>query len=297
MHELIAHTGNYLWYTIGKADHQPPHNNLIEPNCDSPAHSRLPMIRWLVQSVLDHADLAAGLPPPGLLTPAELDHYNGYYSPRRRRDWLLGRWTAKHLIQAHLARLVGFRPCFTGFTIAQDPSGAPYVKGLMPALTSQSDRRLPVGISISHSHCHAICAVAGGHDRVAPRLGAANQLGPPQDDLLTGNFFTPDEQLAIAAATAVGADLLMTATRSAKESVLKATHLGLRADPHTVQCILRPHRPRMWTPYQIEFREPPPPVAGQGGHQSFGGWWRIIESRVRPGVIFVLTLAAQGISL
>ena len=255
------------------------------------------MIRWLVQSVLDHADLAAGLPPSGLLTPTELDHYNGYYSPRRRRDWLLGRWTAKHLIREHLARIAGFRPCFTAFTIAQDPSGAPYVKGLVPALTCHGDRRIPLGISISHSHCHALCAVASGRGQTAPRLGADIELVQPQDDLLTGNFFTPDEHAAIITAMPVGVDLITTATRSAKESVLKATHVGLRADPHTVQCILRPLRPRMWTPFQIEFREPLPPVTGQGCRQSFGGWWRIIESRLRPGVIFVLTLAAQGIAL
>ena len=255
------------------------------------------MIRWLVQSVLDHADLAAGLPPPGILTPAELDHYNGYYSPRRRRDWLLGRWTAKHLVQEHVARVAGFHPDPTAFTIAQDPSGAPYVKGLVPSLTCNGERRLPVGISISHSHCHALCAVAGGHGRVAPRLGADIELVQAQDDLLAGNFFTEDEQTAIIAAAAMGTDLMTTATRSAKESVLKATHVGLRADPHLVQCILGPQRPRMWTPFQIEFREPPSPAAGLGCRQSFGGWWRIIESRLRPGVVFVLTLAAQGVSL
>jgi 4'-phosphopantetheinyl transferase len=256
------------------------------------------MIRWLVQSVQDHADLSAGLPPPGLLTPAELAHYNGYYSPRRRRDWLLGRWTAKHLIRDHWARVAGYRPNFTAFTIAQDPSGAPYVQGLISALTAAGECRLPLGISISHSHCHAVCAVTGGSTRgMIPRLGADIELVQTQEDLLTGEFFTPDERAAILASPPVGADLMMTATRSAKEAVLKATHLGLRADPHTVQCILRPQRPRMWTRYQIEFCAPPAPATTPGAQQSFGGWWRIIESRLRPGAIFVLTLAAQGTSL
>lgn len=254
------------------------------------------MIRWLVQSVLDHADLTAGLPPPGLLTPAELDHYNGYYSPRRRRDWLLGRWTAKHLIQEHWARVAGFHPSFTSFTIGQDPSGAPFVQGIVPALIRADDCRLPLGISISHSHCHALCAVTGGAARAAPRLGADIELVQAQEDLLSGEFFTADERTAILASPTAGADLMTTATRSAKEAVLKATHLGLRADPHTIQCILRPQRPRMWTRFQIEFCAPSPP-AGLEGRQSFTGWWRIVESRLRPGAIFVLTLAAQGIPL
>lgn len=36
----------------------------------------------------------------GLLTPAEQAVFEGLKSDKRRRDWLLGRWTGKRLVQA-----------------------------------------------------------------------------------------------------------------------------------------------------------------------------------------------------
>jgi 4'-phosphopantetheinyl transferase len=250
------------------------------------------MIRWLVQTVVDHPDLSAGRPPARLLTRAESAQYRGYLSPRHRRDWLLGRWTAKRLIQAHIMANDGFRPALNSFTIEHEPSGAPYSTSHHPALQQKcDDGRMPLALSISHSNGYAFCALCDDK-RGDVRLGADIELVEPRADDFTQNFLTADEQASLNAAPSALHDLLVTATWSAKEAVLKTTHLGLRADPRTIQCILHPARPRHWTPFYIEIE--PAMRAQTGGLGPLRAWWRVIENRLRRGTFFVLTLAACG---
>ena len=252
------------------------------------------MIRWLVQSVVDHPDLAAGRPPAGLLTSEELAHYNGYYSPRRRRDWLLGRWTAKRLTQTYFAATAGFHPCLDHFTIAQDANGAPYIASDDPALvTPATAPRVPLCLSISHSHGYALCAVSS-QPSPATRLGADIELVETRSDSFVGDFFTPGERAYLRHAPASRYDLMVNATWSAKEAVLKATHVGLRADPTAVACYLRAAEPRTWTPFAVEVA---PALVAVTSPLAFRGWWRVVVNRLRPHSCFVLTLVAQEVGL
>lgn len=278
------------------------------------------MIRWLVQSVVDHPDLAAGRPPAGLLSPAELERYAGYLNPKRRRDWLLGRWTAKRLIQAHYAAAERFHPALDSFTVTQDSDGAPYVVSCNPALSSSAleddaPARLPLALSISHSHGSAFCAVCCTNAHPI-NLGADLELVEPRGAGFVHDYFTAEERHALAGAPPGLADLLVTATWSAKESVLKALRLGLRVDTRTVQCMVPPAQPRMWSTFSIDLcgavqpvhaettpaeaayaatAHAEPPYAGMP--HGFTGWWRVVDNRLRPGTQFVLTLVAQGCTL
>lgn len=252
------------------------------------------MIRWLVQSVVDHPDLTAGRPPSGLLTPDELTHYHGYYSPRRRRDWLLGRWTAKRLAQAYFATTAGFHPCLDHFTIAQDASGAPYLAGSDPALVPAAHApRVSLCLSISHSHGYALCAIAPESSPMT-RLGADIELVETRSASFVDDFFTPDECARLRYTPPALYDLMVNATWSAKEAVLKATHVGLRAAPHSVQCFLRPAQPRGWTRFAVEVS---PDLAAATSPRAFRGWWRVMTNRLRPHTTFVLTLVAQEAQL
>jgi 4'-phosphopantetheinyl transferase len=260
------------------------------------------MIRWLIQSVVDHPDLTAGRPPAGLLTPHELAHYNGYYSPRRQRDWLLGRWTAKRLTQSYFAATAGFHPAFTCFTIAQDAGGVPYLAADDPAMTSsqtssqsasQTLPRVPLCLSISHSHGYAFCAVSP-EQSAATRLGADIELVEARSPSFVNDFFTPDEQRQLGPTPPALYELMVNATWSAKEAALKATHRGLRADPLGVQCFLRPEFARHWTPFALEVA---PALRAATPAQAFRGWWRVIDNRLRPYSCFVLTLVAQAAQL
>lgn len=251
----------------------------------------------------------------GLLTQEEMAYYDGYFSPRRRRDWLLGRWTAKQLIQATVARAWGWTPPLDSFSIGQAANGAPYVQSAHPALCGKEPGCVPIGLSISHSHGHAFCAVAvEGHTPL--RLGADIELIEPHASESIDNFFTPAEKAHLCRMRPACRPTMSTATRSAKEAMLKATRLGMRADSHLVECFLHPTRPRHWMPYLIELHDielrdielhsielrdidlhDSRPDQTPPGSQAFGGWWRIIDNRLRPGTQFVLTLAAQGVSL
>ncbi len=252
------------------------------------------MIHWLIQSVGDHSDLTAGHPPAGLLTRAELDHYNGYYSPRRRRDWLLGRWTAKRLTQIYFAATAGFHPALDHFTIAQDATGAPYIASDDVAMTSCATApRVPLCLSISHSQGHALCAVCAQLSETT-RLGADIESVEPRSDSFVNDFFTPDERVHLAPTPPYLRDLMINATWSAKEAALKATHVGLHSDTLGVQCFLRPELSRHWTPFYLEVG--PTLVAATSSH-AFRGWWRVVDNRLRLHSHFVLTLVAQEVQL
>ncbi|RIK33954.1 MAG: hypothetical protein DCC57_24670, partial [Chloroflexi bacterium] len=109
---------------------------------------------------------------------------------------------------------------------------------------------------------------------------------------------------------------LVTATWSAKESVLKALRLGLRVDTRTVQCMVPPTQPRMWSTFSIDICGAVQPAHAAAAHagtvhaeparaellpagipHGFTGWWRVMDNRLRPGTQFVLTLVAQGCTL
>jgi 4'-phosphopantetheinyl transferase len=263
------------------------------------------MVRWLVQSLSDHPDLAAGRPPAGLLSPAEHERFAGYVNPKRRRDWLLGRWTAKQLIQSHLAAVVGLRPALDSFTVTQDPDGAPYAVSRDPALlealpTALRLDRLPLVVTISHSHGYAFCAVCEDGDG-EHHLGADIELVETRERAFVQDFFSEPERAVLAGAPSAQADLLITAMWSAKESVLKALRMGLRIDTRRVQCLIAPDEPRAWTRFGIELCAPLGKPAAttrvnlpQG---EFTGWWRIVENRLRPNSRFVMTLVTQNCTL
>lgn len=253
------------------------------------------MIRWLIQSVVDHPDLSAGRPPVGLLTPTEVGQYGEFLSPRRRRDWLLGRWTAKRLIQAHIAAAHGFSPELDSFAVEQDPSGAPYARGHHLALHGTcAGERIPLTLAISHSHGYAFCALcADGAGRT--RLGADIERVEPRPESFAQEFFTLDEQARLKAAPPALTDLLTTATWSVKEAVLKATHTGLRADPRRVQCLLPPVCPHHWTPLHVEMQ--PDDKAQRGELGPLRAWWHVLDNRLLPDSVFVLTMAGYGVSL
>ena len=279
------------------------------------------MIRWLVQSNTDHPDLAAGRVPAGLLNAAEAARLAAFTHPKRRRDWLLGRWTAKLLLQAHLTETTGECLALETLVIDNDPDGAPYAQYVDGAGVLLSDRRLgqfcdrlPVSLSISHSNGYAFCAVcdlatvatrmeqpADTPQTPLPQVGADIELVEPRARQFVEDFFTRDEIRSMRNAPPDLYDLLVTAVWSAKEAVLKALHLGLRVDTRCVDCQISPCRPRDWEPFAIrlggQLDQTTPGHAGST--RALYGWWRTMCDDV-SGASFVLTLVAadgeEGVS-
>ena len=220
------------------------------------------MIYWLVQ--VDGADphLARGRPPPGLLSAAEAEKFQRFTSEKRRRDWLLGRWTAKQLLR-RVMEDEGRAPLpLHQIIIENNASGAPVVAG---APLAEGARYT---LSLSHSHRHAFCAVVAW----APwPLGVDLERIGPRLERFAGDFFAPEEMALLHRAPPAMVDTLITAIWSAKEAALKALQLGLRVDTRAVICLLRPLTvvPEAWAPFAIAWDTqklacPAPPLQG---------WW------------------------
>ena len=59
---------------------------------------------WDLRSASEHPALLAGEAPAGLLSGPERTFLARLHYPQRRRDWVLGRYAAKALCRAWLAR-------------------------------------------------------------------------------------------------------------------------------------------------------------------------------------------------
>lgn len=237
------------------------------------------MIHWLVQNSAAYLVLERGNCPDGLLNAAERRHFMSLHALKRKREWLLGRLTAKRLVQALIQQECGDYRSFEQLTIINAPNGAPIVSGTC------FERAI---LSISHRAEHAFCAATV--QQLAQlgngcALGADIELIEPRDATFEDEYFTHSERQLVARVPASLRDVMITAIWSAKESALKATHVGLSVDTRAVICRLAPvhEPPQVWTPFQFEWDlaqlsfNPPALV----------GWWRAQGE-------FVLTLAANS---
>jgi 4'-phosphopantetheinyl transferase len=183
----------------------------------------------LLQTLGAHPALARADAPPGLLAPAEQTQLASLRVEKRRRDWLLGRWTAKHLLQAYLQQEIGRPFPLDGLLIGQDPDGAPYA-----ATAGPPSERLPLSISISHSGDRAFCALA---DEPGVSIGADTEMVRPGLDEMARQFFASEELAWLEHIAPDERAAAIVTVWSAKEAVLKALRMGLRADTRRVVCV------------------------------------------------------------
>jgi 4'-phosphopantetheinyl transferase len=235
------------------------------------------VIHWLIQNSTAHPDLAHGQPPPGLLSVEETAVFDRFKRLKRRQDWLLGRWTAKHLLQEVIHRDRGQRIALDAFSILPGVDGAP-MANFDSSFTVHGS---PFTISISHSHGTSFCAVVA---RSNWPLGADIERIESRSANFIAGYFTEEEQEQIRRAVPEMQDVLLTAIWSAKEVALKAIHKGLRVDTRSVSCqIEAPEElPKAWRPYCTRWVRKPdimhPP--------ELRSWWMISGQ-------YVLTLAAE----
>lgn len=222
------------------------------------------MITWLTQTERDLPALA----PSAWLSLPERERLAALRVEKRRREWLLGRWTARRLIQRHLAES-GLACDPRDLEIVAAPSGAPTIGACQPAVQAALDGW---HLTISHSQGRALCALAR-----TPAIGADIEQVAPRHPAFAGDYFTPIERAAVAAAPPERRELLITAIWSAKEAALKALRLGLSVDTRRVECRVAPASGGAWATVALScdpILEAPP----------LRGWWRVSEG-------YVLTLA------
>jgi 4'-phosphopantetheinyl transferase len=240
------------------------------------------MISWLLQSASDDPDLTRGSAPAGLLDASEQARLASLKTHKRKRDWLLGRWTAKRLTQCYVERQTGLRLPLDALIIGSWPDGAPYVCLDCGARSAEVEHNLQSAIcnlqlSISHSNGYALCALTEEGN-----VGVDIERIEPRDRQFVEDYFTADEILQVQTAPIEQSEALITAIWSAKESALKAFRLGLSVDTRSVACtITQPNQGRDWghVAYAFDGR-----LLQLDSAPALTGWWRQTEA-------FVLTVA------
>lgn len=213
--------------------------------------------------------------PPGWLTrslddvPAgdhwlgnrELEVLGQLQLAHRRRDWRLGRWTAKAALGAWLDA-----PS-TRIEVLAAADGAPeaWLDG-QPA---------PVSVSLSHRAGRSLAVVAG-----LPRIvGCDLEALEPRSSAFVREWLGPAEQRVVSSRTDVQRILLVNLMWAGKEAFAKMRRQGLRLDVRSV-AVAPEHEqqdpPEQWRPFQVGYEDSAGLVAG---------WWC-----VQPGwVIAVAT--------
>ena len=199
------------------------------------------------------------------LSPAEAARLGCLRIPKRRQDWLLGRWTAKRAIATVLG-LPGDPSSMAAIEIRAATSGAPeaFVRG-HPA---------PVSISISHREGHAACAVAGA----GVALGCDLEIVELRTEAFVADYFTGQERQTICRAPAGERFRVIALLWSAKESVLKALRTGLRMDVRAVAVSLGQHFADTAGGSGIDDWHPLRACHPEG---EFAGWWQYERDLVR----------------
>lgn len=231
------------------------------------------IIRWLVEQTESGPAFEALEQPSVFLCAIEEEVYEGLKTEKRRRDWLLGRRTAKRLLQRLAADLTVDVPALSSIAITARPDGSPALSW------GTAEAPLPeVTVSISHSHNTAFCAAVALADFP---LGADLEFVEPRAAGFPAEYFTQAEMALVERAAEPFAPVLVTAIWSAKEAAFKAIRSGLTVDTRSVSCLIRDETPPgEWSPFEVRWETSGSRLPG------LSGWWRVWGP-------FVLTVAAQ----
>lgn len=195
------------------------------------------------------------------LSVAEQIHLQTLRFPRRRADWLLGRWVAKHLLRTADQRLQGVE--VQRISILRSAQGSPQV-------WVSPENPFPVSLSLSHRDGWVACALALAPDLA---LGIDLEVIEPRPRAFVEDFFTFEELMFLQGLPAPQQPLAVTLIWSLKEAVLKALRVGLTWDTRRVNVRLPSGLPSdsSWRAAQISVR---------GIHASWHAWWCVVGQKV-----------------
>jgi 4'-phosphopantetheinyl transferase len=195
------------------------------------------------------------------LSAAEQIHLKNLRFPRRRADWLLGRWVAKHLLCAADHRLHEIE--MQRVSVLRSAQGVPQV-------WVSAENPFPVSLSLSHREGWAACALALAPDLA---LGIDLETIEPRPRSFVEDFFTPEEQAFLHRLPVTQSAFAVTLIWSLKEAALKALRVGLSWDTRRVNVHLPSALPSdsSWRGAAITVR---------GIHASWHAWWCVVGQKV-----------------
>lgn len=235
------------------------------------------MIHWLVQTKDAHPDLHRGVPPAGLLSEEETAVFNNFKFPKKRQDWLLGRWTVKQLLQQVILQEYDQAVPLEAMSVLAGEDGAPAAHFEAPYAKLSAQ----ISISISHAHETAFCAAINKPDWP---LGADLEWIEARPARFAAEYFTDNEQAFLKKMPSALREMQITALWSAKEAALKAVRQGLRFNTRHVECRFNvlENSPQEWAPFDIVWNRPSGSLL-----PALQGWWNATAD-------YVLTLAVKG---
>lgn len=190
------------------------------------------------------------------LSTSEANRLRAIRFPKRRADWLLGRWTAKNAVAAFL-------------DIPTDPQALRDIE-IRPALSGAPEaffRNEPAAVAISLSHRAGVGACALAPSCVL--LGCDLETVEPHGDAFVTDYFTAEEQALVTKATPADRLRILALLWSGKESALKALREGLRLDTHQV-IVSFPERLKIPSEHEENSAQPPRTSARALSQRS--GW-------------------------
>lgn len=217
----------------------------------------------------DEADLPAG---EAWISEAETACFRPRWVPKRRQDWLLGRWTAKRALVEYAgipANAEGFRR----LSILSAITGAPvaWIEGA------------PMGVSLSISHRGGRALVVLGPRTMS--VGCDLEKVEIHSRSFLESFFTQSEVQQVEEARSSEQPNLESLIWSAKESVLKLLSVGLSVDTRCVSISpdIEFHSTTAWQQFSALV------VDGR----RFSGWWQGDSAWLRTITSSEETLAPQ----
>jgi 4'-phosphopantetheinyl transferase len=186
---------------------------------------------------------------PDFLSPPELERLRRLRFPKRRKEWLSGRWAAKNLLILSTQEYAGLS--LRKISVQNDAQGAPF-------FSIEGQEQLPVSVSISHRDDFVFCAITS---REGVRLGVDIELVETRSTSFLEDYFTDREAATARQLHPDRRARWITMSWSMKESFLKALGIGLRADTRRVELTggnLFAHietRASTWVPVNISARD------------------------------------------
>ncbi len=226
------------------------------------------MIYWLIQTNQQISLNASET----MLHEQERVKFGSLGHEKRQQDWLLGRWTAKRLLQKVIWDADEVEVPLNAIQIGNNADGVPIIHSPLSILNSQ--------LSISHSNGRSLAAAITNPNWP---IGADLELVKSRGEQFVDDYFTGDEVGFVRRFDGELRDVMETAVWSAKEAVLKALHLGLSVDTRSIQCLPESYNEPSanWQPFAIQCDQMRLGQTWIGQNiVHLKGWWHYLDGFV-----------------